>query len=301
VSKPIFELVDELPTGGLTVMSLRSLDFVIPGEWQNLVGFDNTIRTVTGETDEDIIQQIGDRAVTLYNDKSQGYQTALWLYQTVTSGSKLLGTAALANKVGEKVPLLGFLDKLTPKADKAQTIDLGVKLVVELVAFCQINGIPGDSIGDFLGALGDYSGESLMRMAALVCFDGLIPLGPDFIQKVLSNFNTMSPQELQQNQSFNSVKDLIPGDDPEGNKNLELQKNFITQSFDSVSGWMSDFVTSRNLTPQNVAKNLSSFIDVADDKLDYLAAFLDVSTNYYEHTGIQTLARRLVERAAGEI
>ena len=35
----------------------------------------------------------------------------------------------------------------------------------------------------FLGALGDYSGESLMRMAALVCFDGLVPLGPDFIQK----------------------------------------------------------------------------------------------------------------------
>ncbi|MFB2934647.1 hypothetical protein ACE1B6_05160 [Aerosakkonemataceae cyanobacterium BLCC-F154] len=295
MSKPIYELVDELPTGGLTVMSLRSLDFVIPGEWQNLVGFDNTIRTVTGETDEEIIQQIGDRAVTLYNDKSQGYQTALWLYQTVTSGSKLLGTAALANKVGEKVALLGFLDKLTPKADKAQTIDLAVKLVVELVAFCQINGIPGDSIGDFLAALGDYSGESLMRMAALVCFDGLIPLGPDFIQKVLSNFNTMSPQELQNNQSFNSVKDLIPGGSTEG------KKNFIAESFNSVSGWMSDFVNSHNLTPQNVAHNLSSFIDVADDKLDYLAAFLDVSTNYYEHTGIQTLARRLVERASAEI
>lgn len=295
MSKPIFELVDELPTGGLTVMSLRSLDFVIPGEWQNLVGFDNTIRTVTGETDESIIQQIGDRAVTLYNDKTQGYQTALWLYQTVTSGSKFLGTAALANKVGEKIALLGFLDKLTPKAEKAQTIDLAVKLVVELVAFCQINGIPGDSIGDFLAALGDYSGESLMRMAALVCFDGLIPLGPDFIQKVLSGFNTMSPQELQQNQSFNSVKDLIPGGNTEG------QKNFIFQSFDSVSGWMSGFVNSHNLTPQNVAKNLSSFIDVADDKLDYLAAFLDVSTNYYEHTGIQTLARRLIERASAEI
>lgn len=295
MSKPIYELVDQLPTGGLTVMSLRSLDFVIPGEWQNLVGFDNTIRTVTGETDESIIQQIGDRAVTLYNDKSQGYQTALWLYQTVTSGSKLLGTAALANKVGEKIALLGFLDKITPKAEKAQTIDLGVKLVVELVAFCQINGIPGDSIGDFLAALGDYSGESLMRMSALVCFDGLIPLGPDFIQKVLSGFNTMSPQDLQQNQSFNSVKDLIPGGNTEG------QKNFILQSFDSVSGWMSGFVNSRGLTPQNVAQHLSSFIDVADDKLDYLAAFLDVSTNYYEHTGIQTLARRLIERASAEI
>ncbi|MFB2968297.1 hypothetical protein ACE1CD_04940 [Aerosakkonema sp. BLCC-F183] len=295
MSKTIYQLVDELPTGGMTVMALRSLDFVVPGEWQNLVGFDNTIRAVTGETDPDFIKQIGERAVYLFNDKSQGYQTALWLYQTVDRASSALGAAALANKVGEKVPLLGFLGNITPKAEKAQTIDLAVKLVVELVAFCQINGIPGDSIGDFLASLGDYSGESLMRMAALVCFDGLIPLGPDFIQMVLSKFNSMSPQELEQNQSFQGVQDQIPGGSSSG------KLGFINESFASVSGWMGDFVNSRGLTPQNVAHNLSNFIEFSDDKLDYLGAFLDVSTNYYEHTGIQTLARRLIERAVAEI
>ncbi len=295
MSKPIFQLVDELPTGGLTVMSLKSLDFVIPGEWQNIVGFENTIRAVTGETDQDLIQQIGDRAVYLFNDKSQGYQRALWLYQTVDSASSALGAAALANKVGEKVSFLGFLTNLTPKAEKAQTIDLAVKLVVELVAFCQINGIPGDSIGDFLAALGDYSGESLMRMAALVCFDGLIPLGPDFIQKVLMSVNSMGASDLEQNQTFKGVSDLIPGGNAAG------KLGFITQSFDSVKGWMGDFVMSRGLTPEKVVNNLSNFIDVTEDKLDYLGAFLDVSTNYYEHTGIQTLARRLIERAVAEI
>jgi hypothetical protein len=35
--------------------------------------------------------------------------------------------------------------------------------------------------------------------------------------------------------------------------------------------------------------------------LDYVAAFLDMSTNYYEHTGIQTVARRVIEQAAREI
>ena len=79
MSKSIFELVDQLPKDNLTVKSLQALDFVIPGQWTNLVGFENTIRTITGETDEDLIQQIGDRAVYLFNDKSQGYQTALWL------------------------------------------------------------------------------------------------------------------------------------------------------------------------------------------------------------------------------
>jgi hypothetical protein len=296
MSKPIYEVVNELPTSNMTTMALKSLDFVVPGQWNNLVGFENTIRTVTGETDEALIQQIGDRAVYLYNDRSQAYQRALWLYQTVDRTDRALAAAALANKTSDKIPLLGsLLNRVTPKADKAQTIDLCLKLVVELVAFCQINGIPGDSIGDFVASLADYSGESLMRMAALVCFDGLIPLGPDFILRAQSIISGLSPSDLEQNQTFNSINDAIPG----GNSAGKL--SFINRSFDSVKGWMGSFVASRNLTPQKVASNLQQFVEISDDKLDYLGAFLDLTTNYYEHTGTQTLARRLIERAVAEI
>jgi len=295
VAKPIQELVDELPTNNLTVSALRSLDFVAPGEWQNVVGFVNTIKTVTGETDEDLIQQIGERAIYLYNDRSQGYQRAMWLYQTVDRTDKALGAAALANKVGEKIPLLGFLNNVTPKAEKAQTIDLCLKLVAELTAFCQINGIPGDSIGDFVASLGEYSGESFMRMAALVCFDGLIPLGSGFIDRSLSWISQTTPHELEQNSTFQNIRDDIPGEDS-GSK-----LNFIGESFNSVTGWMGNLVGSKGLTPQKVASNLQTFVEFTGDKLDYLGAFLDVSTNYYEHTGTQTLARRLIERASAEI
>ncbi|BAY60742.1 hypothetical protein NIES22_08020 [Calothrix brevissima NIES-22] len=295
MSKPIFELVDQLPTGGLTVKMLNALDFVAPGEWHNTVGFVNTIKTVTGETDEGLIQQIGERAIYLFNDKSQGYQTALWLYQTVDNTDKVLGAAALANKVGEKIPLLGFLNSVTPRPDKAQTIDLTLKLVAELVAFCQINGIPGDSIGDFVASLGEYSGESLIRMVALVCVDGLIPLGPNFIHRAISGLSQTNPQELEQNTTFQNIRDAIPGNNSAG------KLNFIGESFDSVKGWMSNLVASNGLTPQKVTSHLQSFVEFSDDKLDYLAAFLDVSTNYYEHTGTQTLARRLIERAVAEI
>jgi hypothetical protein len=295
MSKPIYELVDELPNGGVTVMALRSLDFVVPGEWQNLIGFNNTITAVTGESDPAMVQAIGERAVALFNDKSQGYQNALWLYQTVDSASGALGAAAMANKVGQDISFLGFLQNLTPKPEKAQSIDLSVKLVVELVAFCQINGIPGDSIGDFLAALGDYGGESLMRMAALVCFDGLVPLGPDFALKGLSALQNMSPKELEDNSTFKGVRSLIPGGDSAG------QLSFITSSVDSVKGWMTDFVDSRGLTPESVVDNLTKFVEVSKDKLDYLGAFLDMTTNYYTHTGIQTLARRLIERAVAEL
>ncbi|MEC4804449.1 MAG: hypothetical protein SAJ12_13625 [Jaaginema sp. PMC 1079.18] len=296
MSKPIFELVDQLPESNMTTRALKALDFVIPGQWQNITGFENTIRHVTGETDEDIIQQIGDRAVWLFNDKSEGYQRALWLYQTIDSTSSALGAAALANKVGEKIPLLGFLNTLTPKADRAQTLDLSLKLVVEIVAYCRINGIPGDSIGDFVAALVDnYTGPALMRMAALVCFDGLIPLGTNFLSQVEDRLQGLSPGDLEENPSYRRINESIPGD------NSRQKLSFIGESFASVRGWMSGFVNDRGLTAENVANNLQSFIEFSDDKLDYLGAFLDVSTNYYEHTGVQTLARSLIERAVAEI
>ena len=296
MGKPIQELVDDLPKSNMTTLMLRSLDFVVPGQWENVVGFENTIRKVSGESDEDMIQAIGERAIWLYNDKSQGYQKAMWLYQTVDNADSALGTAALANKIGNKIPLIGgLLTRVTPNADKAQSIDLCIKLVVELVAFCQINGIPGDSIGDFVGALADYSGESLMRMAALICVDGLVPLGPDFLQKVGSTISGMSAGDLDSNPTFSQVKKLIPGGSSRG------QLSFIGDSFGAVQDWMGSFVSDRGLTPETIMGNLKNFIDVSDDKLDYVAAFLDMTTNYYEHTGTQTIAARLIERAVAEI
>ncbi len=188
-------------------------------------------------------------------------------YDTIDRTGSALGTAALGNKIGEKIPLLGFLSKLTPKAEKAQTIDLSLKLVVEVVAFCKINGIPGDSLGDFLRSLSDYGGESLMRMSALVCFDGLIPLGPNFIQAVSGRLNGLSPKELEDNSQYKSIKSEIPG------KNSDSKLSFIGESFDSVKGWMGDLVSSNDLTPQKVSHGLQGFIDFSEDRLDYLAAF----------------------------
>ena len=293
---PIFKLVDDLPEKNLTTRMLDALDFVVPGQWRNLVGFEKTIKVVTGETDQALIQQIGERAVALYNDRSQGYQRALWLYQTIEAISNTLAGAALANKVGEKFSILGLLNKVTPKSDRAQGIDFSLKLIVELVAFCQINGIPGDSIGDFVKSLADYEGESLTRMAVLVCVDGILPLGPDFLSKTLSFLGgSGGAQELESSDRFQKIQSMVPGGDTAG------KLGFIRQGVDSVKGWMSSFVDSHGLTREKVAGGLKGFLDVADDRLDYVASFLDLTTNYYEHTGIQTIARRLIQRAVNEI
>ena len=293
MSQSISRLVDNLPSSSLTVYMLRSLDFIVPGEWQNVVGFENTIRAVTGVTDKEVIEEIASRAIALFDDPKEVYQQTLWLYQTIDRADSAIGAAALANKVGEKISFLNFLNQLTPKPDTVQAIDLALKLVVELIAFCRLHGIP-TSIEAFRASLTNYHNESIMRMATLVAVDGLIPLGPDFILKAQSTLSQVNTSQLEGNATYQSINGAIPGSSTAG------KLNFIGESFGSVNGWMSNFVASRGLTPENVLAHLQQFMNTADSKLDYLAAFLDMSTNYYEHTGIQTVARNLILRAAEE-
>jgi len=296
MSETIETLVNDLPINSITVYALRGLDVVTPGEWNNLVGFENTIKVVTGETDPEFVQQIADRANELYNDPNEGYQRAMWLYRTVDKTDMALGAAALANKVGGKIPLLGsFFDRFTPKADTAQMIDLSLKVVVELVAFCYINGIPGDSLTDFLKALGEYTDESLIRLVGLTCIDGLIPLGPDFTQLTVSTLNGLSSSDWLENSTFSKIKDDIPGD------GIDNKLTYINKTFVGIRDWMDNYIDTNEVTTQKIVNNMQSYIEFSDDKLDYLGAFLDITTNYYTHTGTQTLARRLIERAVNEV
>jgi hypothetical protein len=294
-ASPIFKLVDQLPENNLTVKMLHAVDFFAGGKYRNLVGFENSIKVITGETDQELIQKIGERAIKLFNDRSQGYQRAIWLYHTSESMSNALASAALANKVGESFHILSLLSKVTPKSDKAQSIDFSIKLVVELVAFCQINGLPGDSIGDFVKSLTHYSNEALTRMVALICVDGLLPLGPDYLSKLINVLDTSGPKQLEENTTFQRVRSLIPGGE------TTKQLGFIQQSMKSVHDWMADFTTKHDLSQTSVLGKLKGFLDATDNRLDYVAAFLDLTTNYYEHTGTQTVARSLIERAVNEV
>lgn len=294
-TQPITQLMDALPTDGLTVRSLQVLDFVAPGQWTNVVGFDNMIRVVTGESDPGFISQVRNRAVQLYNDESQGYQRAVWIYQLVDSTDSKLGMAAMANKIGESISFLSFLSKITPRADTAQTIDFSVKIIAELVAYCYANGFPGDGIGDFVNALGSYEKDNLIRMSAIMAYDGLIPLGPDFARILVNKIDGFSPSDLEQNSTFQRIKQFLPNSS--GNEALQ----FVGNGIHAMSGQLLDFSGRYGITPNNVTGKLRTFIDFSDDKLDYLAGFLDMSTNYMEHTGIQSVSRSLISRAAGEI
>jgi hypothetical protein len=288
----IVQLVDGLPQDNITVKVLKALDFVTPIQWNNLVNFDEMIRQVTGETDPKIISKIKDRSIILYTDSNKGYQSAIKLYQIVDKADTAMATAALANKVGEKIGLLSFLNKITPKADLIQTVDLLLKVTVEIIAFCKIKGLPSPNPQVFVESLtNNYTDAALMRMVALVCLDALLPLGPDFLTKIHGIIDQGDSSLMQENPVFASISNNIPGDTP------SAKFGFITQSFNAVQNWMNGLVSKAGLTPTIIFNQLGKFIQVADDNLDFVAAFIDQTTNYYEHTGIQTVARNVILEA----
>ena len=295
MSKSIPEHVSSLRKRTVTVYVLCSLDFFVPGDRENIVDVEEMVIKVTGEKDPAIIKAVTNRADVLFRDRSERYRRAWSLYKTVDSTDRFLATAALANKIGERVRFLSLLERITPKADKAQTVDFSMKLTVELLNFCLINGIPGDSIGDFVAALGTYSKDELMRMSALVCLDGILPLGPDFSRVVLNTLDKLSPDELEDNRTFRTIRKDVPGQD------TPSKLRFILESVDGVKGWLQNFVAKNDLNSEKVFASLQNFIDINDNRLDYWSAFLDMTTNYYTHTGTQTLGRRIIERAINEI
>jgi len=165
-----------------------------------------------------------------------------------------------------------------------------MKLVAELIAYCKINGITLSPVKFAASLKENYQNEAIMRMVALICIDGVLPLGADFVSKIRNDISQR--ENLEDNPAFSQVSELIPTDD---------KKGFINDSFQAVEDWMANFTNSVGLNREFISKNLGSFIEIADDKLDYLAAFLDSSVNYFEHTGIQTVARKVIKQAYQEV
>jgi hypothetical protein len=294
MSESIHLLVEGLPQNSLTTRLLGALDFVIPGEWRNITLFEDMVKDVTGEEDAGIIQSVGERAIALYGDDTQGYQRAITVYKGVDHTSTAAGLTAIASMVNERFNLLDSLKDVAPKPDTVQAVDAGVKLAAELAAFCLTNGIPGDSVGDFANAVVAYGKDERMRMTAWLAFDCLVPLGPDFLAKILDAVRSIDLDRLSNHRVFRFVADHLPGD-------IARKKQILEENVQSTGEKLAAFAGDKGMTQESLLGKIREYVDVADDKLDVVAAALDVTTNTFEHTGIQTVARRIVSRAYGEI
>jgi hypothetical protein len=287
MTEQLHDLLQGLPASNLTTRLLGLLDKVVPGEWQNVTSFEGMIKLVTGEEDQSLLQQVGEKAIALYKDPTQGYQRAISVFQLVDNAQGVAGFAALANK-------FSFLEGITPKSDVTQAIDAGIKLVAEMTTFCLVNGIPGDSIGDFARSFVNGEKEDRMRLAAWVAYDGLLPLGPDFLARIIAGVKSLTTDQLSGNGRFARIAAFLPG-------GVAEKKKLLEGTLEAARSGVTSFVADRGLTQTSILDQVTAIVKVNDNRLDYLAAALDLSTNYFEHTGIQSVARRVISRAYGEI
>jgi hypothetical protein len=164
-----------------------------------------------------------------------------------------------------------------------------------MLAFTQVNGLPGDSFAAFGDSLREYSGEARVRMAALVCFDALLPLGDNALQRLDDLLGQVGSRELHQLPSYAGMASLLPG------RGDAAHLSFMRRGVDQWLGWADGFVGDLGLSGQRAVRALESTLGPWHGGMEQLATFLDAFTDTYSHTGVQAVARRLVERAAAEI
>lgn len=286
------EELKDLSTGGLTVMTLKALDFVIPGSYVNSTSLEEMIEYVAGDLRDGRTAGIANHVEQLYSADA-GAQRAVTLYKITDTADKAVAAAALANKVGDRFKILSFLTKFTPKADTVQTVDLCLKLTVEALAHLSLRGMSLDGIGEWArmitGSEG-YSNESALRLAAIIGIDGLIPLGPDFLGKVAHSLDG-GDLGFQKNTLFKRISGFIPGGG--AGEKIEMIKKVVRTASAPIEG----FVSRTGLSRDKVVSTMKRFTDLSDDKLDYAAAFLDASTSYMTQTGVQSVARHLTAQS----
>ena len=288
--------LEQLPTDGLTVSALRSLDFVVPGEWDNVTSFDRMVAQVAGVDKPGLAAAVRQRALAL-EQADPSWARALKVYQLVDSVDQVAAATAAVGKVSDLFGGLGFLDKFTPKPETTQSLDAGAKLIAELIAFAQLNGMPTDTeaIGRFVVALSDYGKYDLMRISAWVVFDGLLPLGPNFVRTISTTFRDLAGSAMADNGAFSSMMGQIPGD------SADAKRAFVVNAIDQTGEWINSFVADKGLTQEKVMGQLKGTLSIAEGSMDVVAAAIDASTMYTAHTGTQTVARALARKAIAEL
>lgn len=295
MSATVLERLERLPRRNLTVLALRGISTLVPGGWHNQTSSEELISDVLGSDDPALIQEVRQRADQLSRARHEGYRRALSLYDAVNRSQKAAGGLRVLANVAGALPLVKRLAVLTPASQTLQAVDLSLKVAAEMLAFTQVNGLPGDSFAAFGDSLREYSGEARVRMAALVCFDALLPLGDNALHRLDGLLGQVGSRELHQLPSYAGMASLLPG------RGDAAHLSFMRRGVDQWLGWADGFVGDLGLSGQRAVRALETTIGPWHGGMEQLATFLDAFTDTYSHTGVQAVARRLVERAAAEI
>ena len=288
------EAFAELDESRLTPLLLEALDWVVPGEWEDIRTLDALVEDVVGEPDP----RVAAKAREIFEDPERPYQRALRIYQAIDRADQVAAGAVLANKVGGRITALSFLERFTPKPDTVQAIDAGLKLVGEIVAFGLLEGRPElsrEGLAELQQDLAEYVSTDRVRIAAWVVVDGVLPLGPAFVDLVSDKLDEVGHGGLADSALFAKLGDFVPGDSDAD------KHGFVVEALAAARAWVHQLVEDKGLTKELVHGKLLSVIQGFDEGSDYLAAAIDSTTAIYRHTGTLTVARACIEDALDEV
>lgn len=290
----IEQKLSALPAQSVTVQVLKALDSVVPGQWENVRDLDTMIMRATGQSSPGIVADIRAKMAQMEAQEPERFNRALWLFETIDTVDKVAAGATVASKVTDLFGGLDFMKEFTPKPETTQALDAGLKLVAEVLAFGMMQGMPKmdlEGVAMFVVALGKYGKADAMRLASWVIIDGMLPLGPDFMQRIIATVQDASNSKLAGHSIFDAISSYLPGD------STEQKQAFVAKALNATSDFMDKFVKDKGLNRQMVIGKLSGVVDITESTLDYVAAGLDASTSYFTHTGTQSVARVMAEQA----
>ncbi|HHO54039.1 MAG TPA: hypothetical protein ENK18_25005 [Deltaproteobacteria bacterium] len=293
----IQDALHELASARLTPAMLNALDFIVPGEWDDVHSLEEVIESSLEIDDPAEVARIKARAEELYAQHKH-YSRALMAFRAADKVDKAAAAAVMASKAGSAISFLGLLERFTPKPDTTQALDAALKLAAEVLAFAQLRGIPVSSLTEakaFPATLATYARADLMRLAAWMMIDGILPLGPEFVSKIKEIVSGVDTSSLTNNALFQQLRELMPGSSDDD------RKGFILSTLDSGEAFLAEFVKARGIEPEDILDALGSAMEIANSSAELLAATLDATTDYYAHTGVQSVARVLVHDAAASL
>ena len=133
-----------------------------------------------------------------------------------------------------------------------------------------------------------------MRFSAWVALDVVLPLGPDGLSKLIGAVQNLTEGDSAHSRIYRLVAGYLPG-------GFGDKQRLVSQTLEGAQGAIAGTIQGKGITQDGILAKVREVVNVTDDKLDFVSAALDMTNNYFEHTGIQTVARRLVTRAYGEI
>lgn len=270
---------------------LEAMDFIIKDGYQNPSNIQQFIRQVLGNIANEDVAKVEQIVNGWLVDDNQPYKRTLLLYRVAEYAGTAMGSATLAKQLGEDFSFLSSLNKISPRTEHTQMADFLVKFGCEIMASLSLQGLPTDMQG-IGNQINHFKNETAVRMATLIAIDGLLPLGPNFVQKISDTLQNGGQSNLMNQINLGGVQQFFGS-----NQSVQQIWQRLVEIFQSSQQTITQFLAQKGINQANVSQQLGNVVNFSADKVDYVSAYLDMTTNYIYHSGSLTVLRKMIENA----